>query len=125
MSGETIPELSPAFPPLPVSKEDMEPEFRAVERQGTRRGLRLERFFWSTLKRMAERRRMTLGNLVEEISKITPENGNLASSIRVACAAWLAEENAALKKLTTLKAVNAILFASPSVKHLPIRYQLR
>jgi len=104
-SGETV---------FPLSFEDVEPEFRVVVRGGTRRGIRLERFFWASLKRLAESRKSTLGQVVEEISRVQPETGNLTSAIRVACARWLADQNAELRSLASLKVVNAILLACPS-----------
>ena len=101
-------------PSLPLSFEDVEPEFRVVVRDGNRRGIRLERFFWTALKRFAQSRKSTLGQMVEEISHVAPETGNLTSAIRVACARWLAEENAELKKLASLRKVSALLLACPS-----------
>ena len=98
----------------PLLVEDVEPEFRVVARGGNRRGIRLERLFWASLKKLAESRKSTLGQLVEEISKAQPESGNLASAIRVACTRWLADQNADLRKLASLKTVNAILLACPS-----------
>jgi predicted DNA-binding ribbon-helix-helix protein len=99
---------------FPLSFEDMEPEFRVVVRDGTRRGIRLERFFWTALKQLAQSRKSTLGQTVEEISRVQPETGNLTSAIRVACARWLAKENAELRKFTSLRRVTALLLASPS-----------
>jgi predicted DNA-binding ribbon-helix-helix protein len=92
----------------------VEPEFRVVVRDGNRRGIRLERFFWTALKRLAQSRKSTLGQMVEEISHVAPETGNLTSAIRVACARWLAEENAELKRLASLRKVSALLLACPS-----------
>ena len=102
------------YPALPLSVEDVEPEFHVVVRDGNRRGIRLERFFWTALKQFAQSRKSTLGQTVEEISLVAPETSNLTSAIRVACARWLAEENAELRKSTSLRSVNALLLASPS-----------
>jgi predicted DNA-binding ribbon-helix-helix protein len=99
---------------LPLSPDDMETEFRVVVHNGNRRGIRLEHFFWTALKRAAQSRRSTLGRIVEEISQVAPETGNLTSAIRVACARWLADENAELRKIASLRAVNALLLACPS-----------
>jgi predicted DNA-binding ribbon-helix-helix protein len=99
---------------LPLSPDDVVPEFRVVVRGGNRRGIRLERFFWAALKRFALSRGATLGQTVEEISSLAPETGNLTSAIRVACARWMAEENAELRKLASLRKVNALLLACPS-----------
>jgi len=101
-------------PAFPLSLEDVDPEFRVVVRDGNRRGIRLERFFWAALKRLAHSRKTTLGQTVEEISRVAPETGNLTSAIRVACARWLADENAELRKLASLRRVTALLQACPS-----------
>lgn len=101
-------------PDLPLSLEDVVPEFHVVVRGGNRRGIRLERFFWAALKRFALSRGSTLGQTVEDISSLAPETGNLTSAIRVACARWLAEENTNLRKLASLRRVNALLVACPS-----------
>jgi len=99
---------------LPLLLDDAEPEFRVVVRSGTRRGIRLERFFWTALKRLAGSRKLTLGQMVEEIAQGQPETGNLTSAIRVACARSLAEQNEELRRLASLKTVSAILLACPS-----------
>ena len=52
----------------PMAAEDFGLEFRVVARGGTRRGIRLERAFWTSLKQMAENRRCTIGMLIEEIA---------------------------------------------------------
>ena len=99
---------------LPFCPEDLEPEFRVVTRGGTRRGIRLERIFWASLKKLAESRDSTLGAVIDEISEAQPESANLASAIRVACISWLADQNAGLQKLASLDTVNAIVLACPS-----------
>lgn len=114
MSDDVTTAVRAADPAVPLSLEDVEPEFRVVVRDGNRRGIRLEHFFWSALKRLAESRKSTLGQVVEEISHVAPETGNLTSAIRVACARWLAEQNADLKKLASLRTVAALLRACPS-----------
>lgn len=101
-------------PELPLSLDDVETEFRVVVHNGNRRGIRLEHFFWTALKRAAQSRKSTLGRIVEEISQVAPETGNLTSAIRVACARWLADENAELRKVASLRGVNALLLACPS-----------
>jgi predicted DNA-binding ribbon-helix-helix protein len=98
----------------PLSVEDFEPEFRVVARGGVRRGIRLERLYWSLLKQLAEKRRSTIGLLIDEIAALQAETANLTSAIRVACLRWLADENADLRKLASLQTVNGILAACPS-----------
>ena len=98
---------------LPLTGE-LKPEFRVVARGGVRRGIRLERFFWASLKKLAESRKSTLGKVVDEIAETHAEAGNLTSAIRVACIRWLSDKNAHLQKLASLKTINAILVACPS-----------
>ncbi|AZO55854.1 MULTISPECIES: ribbon-helix-helix domain-containing protein [unclassified Mesorhizobium] len=100
------------LPPLPT--EDFELEFRVVARGGVRRGIRLERAFWVSLKQMAESRKCTIGMLVDEIAESHAEKGNLTSAIRVACIRELGHENLNLRKLASIRMVNAILLACPS-----------
>ncbi len=99
---------------LPLPTEDFELEFRVVARGGARRGIRLERAFWLSLKQMAESRKCTIGMLVDEIAESHAENGNLTSAIRVACIRALGHENLNLRRLASIGTVNAILLACPS-----------
>ena len=99
---------------LPLSLDDLKPEFRVVARGGVRRGIRLERFFWISLKKLAESRKSTLGEVIDEIAETQAGSGNLTSAIRVACIRWLSDRNADLQKLVSLKTINAILVACPS-----------
>ncbi|WP_292380204.1 ribbon-helix-helix domain-containing protein, partial [Mesorhizobium sp.] len=85
-----------------------------VARGGVRRGIRLERAFWVSLKQMAESRKCTIGMLVAEIAENHPDQGNLTSAIRVACMRGLAEESMELRKLASIRTINAILVACPS-----------
>lgn len=94
MNDEDNGGLKPASP----GRDPFAPEFRVVARGNVRRGIRLERIFWVTLKRIAESRRMTMGALIEEIAQEHGESGNLTSSIRVTCLKWLDEQNALLRQ---------------------------
>jgi len=51
----------------PLAAEDFGLEFRVVARGGTRRGIRLERAFWTSLKQMAEGNEHTV-----KVRTITP-----------------------------------------------------
>lgn len=96
------------------SVDDLTTDFRVVVRQGSRRGIRLERLFWTTLKQLAEHNRLTIGEMVEEIARANDDTSNLASAIRVACLRWIADQNASLGKLASLRTINAILGACPA-----------
>jgi predicted DNA-binding ribbon-helix-helix protein len=100
--------------PPPLAAEDFELDFRVVARGGTRRGIRLERAFWTALKRMAENRKCTIGSLIDDIAESHGHTGNLTSAIRVACMRGLADENSTLQRLASIKTVNSILVACPS-----------
>jgi predicted DNA-binding ribbon-helix-helix protein len=99
---------------LPITREDFGLEFRVVARGGIRRGIRLEKAFWMSLKQMAENRKCTIGMLIDEIAKNQTKTGNLTSAIRVACILGLADENLILRKLASIRTINAILVACPS-----------
>ncbi|MER8503694.1 ribbon-helix-helix domain-containing protein [Mesorhizobium sp. M0204] len=99
---------------LTITKEDFGLEFRVVARGGIRRGIRLEKAFWISLKQMAESRKCTIGMLIEEIAESATNTGNLTSAIRVACINGLADENIVLRKLASIRTINAILLACPS-----------
>lgn len=98
----------------PVTAEDFGLEFRVVARGGVRRGIRLERAFWVTLKQMAESRKCTIGMLIDEIAESQAQTGNLTSAIRVACMRGLGEENLTLRRLASINTINAIVVACPS-----------
>ncbi len=100
--------------PVPLTTDDFGLEFRVVARGGIRRGIRLERVFWTSLRQMAENRKCTMGMLIDEIAESQTETGNLTSAIRVACLRGLADENLALRRLASIKTINAILVACPS-----------
>ncbi|ESW73011.1 hypothetical protein X769_05930 [Mesorhizobium sp. LSJC268A00] len=98
----------------PLAAEDFGLEFRVVARGGMRRGIRLERAFWTSLKQMAESRKCTIGTLIEEIAESHANAGNLTSAIRVACMRGLADQNLTLQRLASIKTISAILVACPS-----------
>lgn len=98
----------------PITREDFGLEFRVVARGGIRRGIRLEKAFWMSLKQMAENRKCTIGMLIDEIAEKQTKTGNLTSAIRVACIHGLAGENLILRKLASIRTINAILVACPS-----------
>lgn len=99
----------------PVAAEDFGLEFRVVARGGIRRGIRLERAFWLSLKQMAERRKCTIGMLIDEIAESQAQTGNnLTSAIRVACMRGLGDENLTLRRLASINTISAILLACPS-----------
>ncbi|MCA0054703.1 MULTISPECIES: ribbon-helix-helix domain-containing protein [unclassified Mesorhizobium] len=99
---------------VPMATEDLGMEFRVVARRGIRRGIRLERTFWTSLRQMAESRKCTIGMLVDEIAESQSPAGNLTSAIRVACIRDLTEENLTLKRLASIRTITAILVACPS-----------
>ena len=100
--------------PPPAIEDAAKPEFRVVARGKSRRGIRLERIFWETAKSIAQRNRITIGSLVDEISSQQIGSSNLASAIRVACLSWMVKRTAQLEALTSVAVINSILTAVPS-----------
>ena len=100
--------------PPPAIEDAAKPEFRVVARGKSRRGIRLERIFWETAKSIAQRNRITIGSLVDEISSQQTSSSTLASAIRVACLSWMVKRTAQLEALTSVAVINSILTAVPS-----------
>ncbi len=100
---------------MPLTADDFGLKFRVVTRGGIRRGIRLEKVFWISLKQMAESHGCTISMLIDEIAESQPPStGNLTSAIRVACLRGLAEQNITLRRLASIRTMNAILVACPS-----------
>jgi predicted DNA-binding ribbon-helix-helix protein len=97
-----------------VDAELVKPEFRVVAKGASKRGIRLERIFWQTLKVMAQRKKTTIGSLVEKMAEASPDRQNLASMIRVSCLLWIDQRLSTLEMLTAASTVNSILSAVPS-----------
>lgn len=101
--------------PAGLTHSDFDVEFRVVSRKGgARRGMRLERFYWSALKRMAAANGMTIGAQLEEIVAAQPADANVSSSVRVACGRWLDAEVTRHAVIGSMETLNAILAATPS-----------
>ncbi len=97
-----------------ATDDDATPLFRAVAARGARRGIRLETIFWKTVSAMATARGRTLGQEVGEALASVPEEGNLASTLRVQAARWLVGRVSELERITTAENVFAIVHASPT-----------
>jgi predicted DNA-binding ribbon-helix-helix protein len=99
----------------PISADDdATPVFRAVVALGARRGIRLEAIFWKTVSAMAAASGRTLGQEVGQALTSVPEDGNLASTLRVQAARWLASRVSELERITAAENVFAIIHASPT-----------
>ncbi len=89
-------------------------DFRVVSNGKERRGIRLERLFWSVLKDAAKRNQTTIAGFVEDVSKQKTESANLASALRVACLSSAVDRTTQLEILTSPAMINSILAAVPS-----------
>lgn len=99
----------------PISADDDAiPVFRAVVALGARRGIRLEAIFWKTVSAMAAAYGRTLGQEVGKAVTSVPEDGNLASTLRVQAAQWLVSRVAELERITAAENVFTIVHASPT-----------
>ena len=91
-----------------------EPFFRAVNAQGTRKGLRLERDFWSLLEMISREENITIGDIVATISAGEVDTGNLTSAVRVFVAHWLNTRLSGFRELMSPAAVNGLVNACPT-----------
>ncbi len=96
------------------ASDDAELVFRAVSAGGERRGIRLERVFWTALAEVAAARGQSLGLLVGGIAASMPPGGNLASALRVAAARFLRDGLAEAQERSAPKLVFALLQACPT-----------
>lgn len=93
---------------------DGEMVFRAVTARGVRRGIRLERLFWTALADAAKARGRTVAELVGDIAATVPAEGNLASAIRVEMARFMRDRLAGLEARTAPGLTVALLQACPT-----------
>ncbi|MFZ2101461.1 MAG: ribbon-helix-helix domain-containing protein [Oricola sp.] len=91
-----------------------EPFFRAINARGTRKGLRLERDFWSLLEMISREENMTVGDIVATISAGEVDTGNLTSAVRVFVAHWLNTRLSGFRELMSPAAVNGLVNACPT-----------
>lgn len=91
-----------------------EPFFRAVSADGKRRGLRLERDYWSLLDMIAREQNVSVGDIVSAIEAGGKDAGNLTSAVRVFVARWLEERLRSLRERMSPSAVNGLVNACPS-----------
>ena len=79
-----------------------------------RRGIRLERFFWISLKRLAESRKSTLGQGRRRNCRNSCRGRQSDVRYPRGLHSLASDKNADLQKLASLKTINAILVACPS-----------
>ncbi|TWF54968.1 ribbon-helix-helix domain-containing protein [Neorhizobium alkalisoli] len=118
MKSEILPTaaVDPEHEPLPViDQEEVEPRFRAVvDRNGERRGIRLEKIYWEGLGRMSTAGKVTTGDVVQYAASQMQEAGNLTSLLRVLSLKWALGRLAAVEDISSTDNLNALVQASPS-----------
>jgi predicted DNA-binding ribbon-helix-helix protein len=92
----------------------VEPFFRAVNAEGKRHGLRLERDFWTILEMIAHEENVAIGDIVSAIELSGSNTRNLASALRVFAADWLDGHLRGLRERMSPSAVNGLVNACPS-----------
>jgi predicted DNA-binding ribbon-helix-helix protein len=108
MSDATTGETGPAS-----LAGDAEPVFRVVEDRHLRRGIRLERIYWRTLRNIAQATGQKIGALVASIVGEAPEQANVTSLLRVYCLRKTMEDLAAARSLSSPAVVATLVRASP------------
>jgi predicted DNA-binding ribbon-helix-helix protein len=94
--------------------DDAELVFRAVTARGERRGIRLERIFWSGLSDAAAARGQPLSQLVGDTASGLQAGGNLASALRVTVARHLRDSLEETRRRSSPQLAFAMLQACPS-----------
>ncbi|KQZ99593.1 hypothetical protein ASD64_14785 [Mesorhizobium sp. Root157] len=92
---------------------DAEPIFRVVEDQDARRGIRLERAYWKTLRDIATATAQKTGTLVRSVVGQAPEMTNTTSLLRVYCLKWVLDELEAARQVSDPSLVVNLVRASP------------
>lgn len=96
-----------------VGASEVEPHFRAVGSGAERRGIRLERIYWDCLSRITADTGISMANLVQRVATRFPENGNLASLLRVVAFRWVSGRLESQEDKAVLENLGAIVHASP------------
>jgi|GEM_PF-732288 Uncharacterized protein related to arylsulfate sulfotransferase involved in siderophore biosynthesis len=96
-----------------IGTKELEPHFRAVGAGAERRGIRLERIYWDCLGRMAGHTGTSTADIVRRSALLVPENGNLASVLRIVAFKWVLNRLENQEERAALESLNAIVHASP------------
>jgi len=94
--------------------EEFEPVYRAVSTKSGRHGIRLEKKYWQTLKRIAEEEDCKIGELVEQLAHTDTGNSNLTSTLRVSCLHWTEDRLQLLEALNSDQMIRNIIYACPT-----------
>lgn len=93
--------------------DDFAPIFRAVTVNRERRGVRLEKIYWNTLKEISTAKRQTLGDIVRQSEADFPADANITSVLRVHCMRWLRSRLEAAHDLTGVGVADSLIQVSP------------
>ena len=102
------------LPPLQDENDNYQPVFKAVNVESRRRGLRLEKGFWSALDHISKQNGQRIGDIVHQLELKFPSNKNTASMLRVYVLSWLEEQYSVLKIGSSLKMLQAHITTCPS-----------
>lgn len=94
-------------------RDDFAPIFRAVTVNRERRGVRLEKIYWNTLKEISAAKRQTLGDIVSQSEADFPADANITSVLRVHCMRWLRSRLEAAHTLTDIGVADSLVQVSP------------
>lgn len=95
-------------------RDDASPVFRAVMAVGRRRGLRLEKSFWSALETIGKRDGVKISDIIERLEENGANTGNLASLLRVYALGWLESCLGEVEEKTAPEKLHALVNACPS-----------
>lgn len=112
-------ELAVSISPEPVvplvEPVEVEPYFRAItDKNGERRGIRLEKLYWDSLNRMSASTQTSTSDLVGYTAASSSKDQNLASVLRVLSLKWALNRVDAMEDISSMANLNALVQASPS-----------
>lgn len=96
-----------------IRTDELQPHFRAIGSGAERRGIRLERIYWECLGRVAAHTRVSTAEVVRKSAAQVPDNGNLASLLRIVALKWVLGRLESQEDKAVLESLNAIVHASP------------
>lgn len=94
--------------------DSSKPHFRAVTCNGTRRGLRLERGFWSALEELSRREGIAVGQYVDRVFNDDKTEIGLSGRVRAAILRDLAVRASDYEERLSIDRALSIVQASPS-----------
>ena len=102
--------------PTEIARRDdlMEPFFRAVSIDNSRKGLRLEKIFWRVLEQVAHEENTSVSAIMQSADESQDQSPNLSSFARAYAAIWLKSKLGEAREIASFSHVVGTINACPS-----------